>query len=419
MFKPFGGPPGPVGLDPMFKPGGAAATPEDEESGLSGLLGSLKGSLGGMDRNKAAMMMSALSNGFGNMTLRGNGGLKQMNNAIFAQSNKNIKNNKSMEYLAKENPALHAQLMKLPEGVREQYMGVVFENMMKPKEKFGAATPEQLESFGIKVDENGNPVDGRAYQVSSTTGQLSSVGGGGQNIQITNESDREDAWLTHLVDVDKAADSGIRERGENAFSSIYNLENLETQLSALGAKNQRPWSETKAQFAEMAGRLGFSVNEEFLGRYQSVEAATNALVADELRKNKGPQTDFDAQFASSYTASGNKLSTTNRSIMDHRQGIAVRDQFISNLYQDDLAGIGREDVTAQRSAARRWDEASRNVPTVIPRKNLAEDDEVRNGYSADNIHFHQFVDRNRRLYPGVTDQDIFDAWKEAVSRARR
>jgi len=425
MFKPFGGPPGPAGMDPMFKPGGVAATPgivpqpEEQASGLSGLLGGLKEGLGNIDRNKAAMMMAALSNGFGNMTLRGNDGLRQMNNAIYAQASKKSQQNKSMEYLAKENPALHAKLMKLPEGVRDQYMGVVFENMLKPREKFSAATPEQLAAFGIKVDENGNPVDGKAYQVSSTTGELSAIGGGGQNINITNEADRDDAWLTHLVDVDKAADAGIRERGQNAFSSIYNLENLEKQLNNLGAVNQGPWSETKAEFSRIANSLGFSVNEEFLQKYQSVEAATNALVADELRKNKGPQTDFDAQFAASYTASGNKYSTTNRSIMNHRQGIAVRDQFISNLYQDELSGIGREDVAAQRAAARRWDEASRNVPTVIPRKNLAEDDEVRNGYSAEHIHFHEFVDRNRRLYPGVTDQDIFDAWKEAVSRARR
>lgn len=407
----------------MFKPGGVAATPgiapqpEDEESGFAGLLSGLKEGLGGMDRNKAAMMMAALSNGFGNMTLRGNGGLKQMNNAIFAQSNKNIKNNKSMEYLQKENPELHAQLMKLPEGVRDQYMGVVFQNMLKPKETFTAATPEQLAAFGIAVDENGNPKDGKAYQVSSTTGKLSSVGGGGQNIQITNEAELDDKWSSHLVQTDIDADSGIRERGANAFDSLYNLQNLQTQLAGLDKTGE--WAKTQAEFMRLASKFGIEVNEDFLGNFQSAEAAANAMVADELRKNKGPQTDFDAMYASSYTATPDKLLSTNQNIINHRKGIATRDQFISNLYQDDLAGLERDDVRGQRAAARRWNDVSRNVPTVIPRGKLSTEDEVYQSFSADHIHFHDFVGRMRSDYPQATDQDIFDAWQEAVRRARR
>lgn len=169
-----------MGMDPMFKPGGVAATPgivpqPEEESGLSGLLGGLKEGFGNMDRNKAAMMMSALSNGFGNMTLRGNGGLKQMNNAIFAQSNKNIKNNKSMEYLKENNPDLHAQLMKLPEGVRDQYMGHAFKAMFAdPKDKFSILTAEEKAAAGLPADGNFKRNDG--------TGEVSGIGNGGTTI---------------------------------------------------------------------------------------------------------------------------------------------------------------------------------------------------------------------------------------------
>ena len=385
-----------------------------KSSGMGGLLGGLKDFA--QDKDRMAMMLSALSNGFGNMTLRGNGGLKQMNNAIFAKGMQNVEHNKSMEFLAQKNPELHAKLMELPKGVRDKYMDVVFENMLKPKETFSAATPEQLAAFGISVDENGVPTDGKAYQVSSTTGKLSAIGGGGQNIEITNESDRADQWQTHLVDTDIAADKGIRERGANAFDSLYNLQNLQTQLAKLDSTGE--WEKTRADFMRIASKFGIEVNEEFLGDFQSAEAAANALVADELRKNKGPQTDFDAMFAASYTATPDKLGSTNTAIINHRQGIATRDQFISNLYQNDLSSLDRDDVQGQRAAARRWNEASRNVPTVIPRDALPENDEVRNGYSADHIHFHEFVERNRRLY-GASDEDIFAAWQEAVRRARR
>ena len=428
MFKPFGmgGPPGPAGMDPMFKPGGAAATPgiipqpEEEASGLSGLLGGLKEGFGKMDKNKAAMMMSVLSNGFGNMTLRGNGGLKQMNNAIFAQANKNITNNKSMEYLKTENPALHAQLMKLPEGVRDQYMGVVFEKMLKPEESFSAATPEQLAQFGIPTDENGMPADGKVYQVSSTTGKLSAVGGGGQNIQITNESDRDDQWMTHLVDTDINADKNLRESGANAFDSIYELDNLGTALSALDSTGE--WEKTKADFSRIASKFGIPVNEEFLERYDTAEAAANALVANELRKNKGPQTDFDAQFATSYTASPDKLGGTNQSIMNHKRGMAARNQFISNLYQNELSTIDRDDVQGQRAAVRKWDREFNNVPTVIPKKNLPDGNQVASYFTPDNIHFDGFVEivqGNPNDFGTPTDAEIFEAWKELVALARR
>jgi len=168
-------------MDPMFKPGGVAATPgivpqpEEQASGLSGLLGGLKDGFANMDRDKAAMMMSALSNGFGNMTLRGNGGLQQMNNAIYAQASKNRKNNKSMEYLEKENPELHAQLMKLPEGVRDKYMGVVFEKMLEePKEQFKVLTADEKEARGLPADGN--------FKINLSTNEVSGVGNGGMTV---------------------------------------------------------------------------------------------------------------------------------------------------------------------------------------------------------------------------------------------
>ena len=68
------------------------------------------------DKNKMAMMLSVLSNGFGNMTLRGNSGLKQMNNAIYAQAAQKEKENKTMQYLAGHNPDMYRILQKIPAG---------------------------------------------------------------------------------------------------------------------------------------------------------------------------------------------------------------------------------------------------------------------------------------------------------------
>ena len=146
------------------------------------------------------------------------------------------------------------------------------------------------------------------------------------------------------------------------------------------------------------------------------------MVANELRKNKGPQTDFDARFATSYTASPDKFGGTNQAIMSHKRGMAVRNQFIGNLYQSELSTIDRNDVQGQRAAVRKWDREFKNVPTVIPKSELPEGNEVASYFTPDNIHFDGFVEivqGNPNEFGTPTEAEIFEAWKELVALARR
>jgi hypothetical protein len=80
------------------------------------------------DNDKMAMMLSQLSNGMSGLTLRGKNGMEKMNNLIFANAQKSIKNNKTMDYLIQNNPEMAKQLMQIPEEYRGDFMKLAMEN---------------------------------------------------------------------------------------------------------------------------------------------------------------------------------------------------------------------------------------------------------------------------------------------------
>lgn len=82
------------------------------------------------DNDKMAMMLSQLSNGFAGMTLRGKSGMEKMNNLNFANAQKNIKNNKTMDYLVQNNPEMAKQLMSIPAEYRGEFMKLAMENSL-------------------------------------------------------------------------------------------------------------------------------------------------------------------------------------------------------------------------------------------------------------------------------------------------
>jgi hypothetical protein len=82
------------------------------------------------------MMLAAASNGFGNMTLRGNAGLRGVNNMLIQTGMEKQEENKTMKYLAENNPEMFRVMTKLPPGQRGDYMKLAMES------KFRKATGE-------------------------------------------------------------------------------------------------------------------------------------------------------------------------------------------------------------------------------------------------------------------------------------
>lgn len=81
------------------------------------------------DSDRMAMMLSQLSNGFAGMTLRGKSGMDKMNNATFANAMGNIKENQTMNFLAKNDPKMAEKLMTVPPEYRGEFMKQYISNM--------------------------------------------------------------------------------------------------------------------------------------------------------------------------------------------------------------------------------------------------------------------------------------------------
>ena len=70
---------------------------------------------------------------------------------------------------------------------------------------------------------------------------------------------------------------------------------------------------------EFGASIGIPVDENALASGQSLKAASLNLVANELRKNKGPQTDFDAEFTASFVPSLGNTNAANDEIINYMQ----------------------------------------------------------------------------------------------------
>lgn len=124
------------------------------------------------DGDRMSMLLSGLSEGFGGMTLRGKSGMGAMNKATFADARKNIKDNKTYEYLVKNNPEMAKVLAEIPPEYRGQYMELAM------KSKFGLDKQFRTQVSALHTDEK----TGQKYY-------LESDGNGNQQIIYAKDAD--------------------------------------------------------------------------------------------------------------------------------------------------------------------------------------------------------------------------------------
>lgn len=86
-----------------------------------------------------------------------------------------------------------------------------------------------------------------------------------------------------------------------------------------------PLEQRATAVRRFAASIGVPVDEEKLGSAETLQGYTNFLVADELRKNKGPQTDFDNQFAQTYLPNLGDTPDAFRQKMDYIRSRNLRE----------------------------------------------------------------------------------------------
>jgi len=121
------------------------------------------------------------------------------------------------------------------------------------------------------------------------------------------------------------------ERGANARSTLNTLAELDRAISNFGETG--PDQETKQTLRTIASKLNMTalIDEDRMSDAQYIEAIKNRLVAEQLRMNKGPQTDFDAKFAGTYIPGLGTGTEANQKLLSYGQSIALQQRILSDM----------------------------------------------------------------------------------------
>ncbi len=220
-----------------------------------------------------------------------------------------------------KNKGRNATVQKLREKGRNDLADAVESGALKATDAWTLAF-KAPSTFQEKLDfiKDKTPEEIQFYKDSGV------LGGGGTTINMGNEK-YYDAIGKDIATMQATH----RERGELARSSLNALNELNTAISSFGETG--PDAETKQRLRTLAAKLGMEslidVNKLSDGQY--VEAIKNRMVAEELRRNKGPQTDFDAKFAGTYIPGLGTSTEANNALMNYSKSISLQQTIFSNM----------------------------------------------------------------------------------------
>jgi hypothetical protein len=189
------------------------------------------------DKDRMGMLLAAASNGFGNMTLRGNSGLKGTNDMLMKVGMQGMEDNKTMKYLAENNPEMFRVMTKLPPNQRGEYMKLAMQSKFRKAtgaddtaairnyEYFeGLSDDEQKAFLGVqRGDKIIKGTDG-SVQVRRADGSLETVISSEDAIAGTYSS-------TSASDVASSDSEKIQTLSQNAKDSARQIPLLQEELA--------------------------------------------------------------------------------------------------------------------------------------------------------------------------------------------
>jgi hypothetical protein len=122
-----------------------------------------------------------------------------------------------------------------------------------------------------------------------------------------------------------------RVRGEDARDSLNTLNELNTAITRFGETG--PDADTQQKLRVMAAKFGMSglIDEQKMSDGQYVTAIKNRLVAEALNRAKGPQTDFDAEFAGTYIPGLGTSTEANNALMNYSKSISLQQEIFARM----------------------------------------------------------------------------------------
>ena len=169
----------------------------------------------------------------------------------------------------------------------------------------------------------------KVYNRNKRTGKITATGGGDT---IMNMGSQDSLRKPLFAMQDKYVQEGLAAR--DALSGLNRINNL---LSTTGTGQFEANKQVVREWMDAFGISGF--DEQQYQDMQSLQAAFNEAVAQELRNNKGPQTDFDAIFAQSYKGTTRLSPEANREInafaRSKQEGVNMFGQIANNIMSTD------------------------------------------------------------------------------------
>mgnify|MGYP003645236765 FL=1 len=234
----------------------------------------------------------------------------------------------------------------------------------------------------------------KPYKVSSA-GEISEIGGAGTTITNTNQAAQAAGDKTYNQEWAKSNVTFSDEVNLNAVNSRSLLNQVSNIASNLQGLETGPFEERVAGLRAFAGSIGFPVDKIQLGREQSVTAAARQMVADQLRMNKGPQTDFDAKFAETYLPGFGKTEEANNAIISYLKSTNQLNVIYANL-MGDVAGNGYD---GERKVISEIRNLRLNVPAVAKKDGKW-------------IQFSTYYDTIKAQDSSISDREILTEWKK-------
>ena len=220
-------------------------------------------------------------------------------------------------------------------------------------------------------------------ELAAKMGQLGLFGG---NVDMGTGK-----WWDKLAEYTTKQIEEYNAAGGAAVNLGNELDNISRAMAAIGETG--PTQETAGQLQSFFKKYGIDLGLADLGSVQALEAATRRLVAQELRLNKGPQTDFDAKYAESYIPSLGKTRRANDMMLDHMRS--------SNQLKKIWAGMARKASLAEtpqqaRAIVNNIDDMASQTPAVVKKRDGTW------------MSFNEFS--NLPEARGMTDEKILEEW---------
>ena len=271
-------------------------------------------------------------------------------------------------------------------------------------------TAEQFKTeYGFEIPDE---YKGKVLQRNTKTGDITTVGGAaptttinmGEKLDVEQYKNRL-SYATSEVGKYRDSNTTIVNAQRSTQQVLKRIQPLLDDFSKVQVGSPQ-FNDTVVRLSKQFAALGLDTGmADSIATADQFNAAVKTLVQEQLRLNKGPQTDFDAIFASNTLPSLGNSKEANDAIINYLDSQAewslIRESVNKQAYRAALS-----DPLKAAELVFEIEDYFNSVPAVMTLPN------------GKNQTLSEFKKQARRIQPNVNDLDIIHAWKKQEAEIR-